>query len=193
MADKTWGNIQESKELDETQGESTAFHRRFAAGSSIIASDGRHLSLITEKKQEKAKSKGKKQKPKEIHPDAFKEIIQDSGYNHSESKQLTNLSSYDFSSNSEVFPSWKEQIVKQRKEPKDLKPKEFKNSEKTKKISDPTTFLEQAEYEQFQSNQDLTKIQKIRRNLNKVRCSVLRLSAETHLTDHGRLKENISG
>uniref|UniRef100_A0A1I7VN18 L27 domain-containing protein n=1 Tax=Loa loa TaxID=7209 RepID=A0A1I7VN18_LOALO len=42
MADKTWRNIQEPKELDETQSESVVFHHRFAAGSSIIASEG-HL------------------------------------------------------------------------------------------------------------------------------------------------------
>ncbi|VBB33945.1 unnamed protein product [Acanthocheilonema viteae] len=177
QTDKTWRNIQEPKELRQTQSE-TAFHYRFPAGSSTIASTRKNLPWITEKRQKKVKSKEKKQNHRKIGLNIFEEIIQDSGCKQSESKQIVKLSSYDFSNNSEAttFPlSWTERNIKKWKKLEDLNSKEIKNSENVKEISDPI-FLKQVEYQQFQTKQDLTKTTRIIKNLDKVRCSVPRMS-----------------
>ncbi|EFO28004.1 hypothetical protein LOAG_00480 [Loa loa] len=150
MADKTWRNIQEPKELDETQSESVVFHHRFAAGSSIIASEG-HL------RQEEVRLKGKKKKPGKTDPSVFEEIIQDSGYNNLESKQLANPSSYDFSNNTEAptfLLSSREENVKKWREMKNIKPKEIRYSKNMKEIVEPMTFFKPADKFQFQSKQN---------------------------------------
>uniref|UniRef100_A0A0R3RVN9 Wiskott-Aldrich syndrome protein family member n=1 Tax=Elaeophora elaphi TaxID=1147741 RepID=A0A0R3RVN9_9BILA len=198
MADKTWRNIHESKELDKTQSE-TSFQRRFTAGSSIIASEGERILKISKKEQKKIEqnlpqiakneqkkigTKRKKQNDTKTNQDVFEEIIQDSGCNHSESEQSVNLSSYDFSNNSEVttFPlSRKEPNVKERKESKNLKLRGIENSENAREIFNSMILLKQAKYEKLQSRQDSAKIQKIAKILNKVRCSAPRLLARTHL------------
>uniref|UniRef100_A0AAF5Q1T3 Uncharacterized protein n=1 Tax=Wuchereria bancrofti TaxID=6293 RepID=A0AAF5Q1T3_WUCBA len=104
--DKTWRNIHESKELDETQNESMAFHRRFAAGSSIITSKEQHLL------QKEIRQKDKKQKPRKNDLDIFEKINQDFGQISLKLKQLEKLSSYDISNNSEFPISSSERNVK---------------------------------------------------------------------------------
>uniref|UniRef100_A0A8R1XXK7 Uncharacterized protein n=1 Tax=Onchocerca volvulus TaxID=6282 RepID=A0A8R1XXK7_ONCVO len=86
VIDKTGHSIREPKELDETQNEFRSFHHRLAAGSSVIASEKKH-SLITKEIKKKTRPEEKKEKPRRIHADNFEDIIKDSGYNHSESKQ----------------------------------------------------------------------------------------------------------
>ncbi|KAM3715798.1 Phosphoglycolate phosphatase [Dirofilaria immitis] len=127
MINKARRNIREPKELDDTQSESTIFHRRLAGGSSIIASE-RQYPLITQKTKKEIMPKGKKSKPGEAHLNDFKKIIEDPGYNHSKS----NLSSYDFSNNSEISTFnflWREKNTKKRKKPGDLKSQGTRNSE----------------------------------------------------------------
>uniref|UniRef100_A0A183HIB2 LUZP1 protein n=1 Tax=Onchocerca flexuosa TaxID=387005 RepID=A0A183HIB2_9BILA len=142
VIDKTGHSIREPKELDETQNEFRSFHHRLAAGSSIIASEKKH-PLITEEIKKKVMPEEKTEKPRRIHADEFEDIIEDSGYNHSESRQSVNLSSYDFSDNSEIstFPFlWKGQNVKKRKGSEGLKPREIKNSENMKQIFNVKAF-----------------------------------------------------
>ncbi|CAG9529759.1 unnamed protein product [Cercopithifilaria johnstoni] len=80
MTDKTWRNIQEIKEVDDKQSDPVAFNRRFAAGSSTIASERQNLPQITKKERKKNKIEGKQTNLKRTDPNIFEEIIQNSEY-----------------------------------------------------------------------------------------------------------------
>ncbi|VDN85062.1 unnamed protein product [Brugia pahangi] len=98
IPDKTWRNIHQSKEFDETQNDSMIFHRRFAAGSCIL--------------QKKIRHNDKKQKSRKTDPVLFeKKINQHFGQIGSKLKQLAKLPSYDVSYNSEILLSSNERNV----------------------------------------------------------------------------------
>ncbi|VDK77987.1 unnamed protein product [Litomosoides sigmodontis] len=134
LIDKTWRNVQESDELDEAQSEAITFHRRFTAGSSIVASEGPNHPRVPVKREERVKPMKMVRNAGKNGSEFTRESIQDSGYNRSGSKGTTNLSSYNFSKNSEVALSCDGKNAKKWNESRELMVKKIKNSKKKKSV-----------------------------------------------------------
>uniref|UniRef100_A0A915PKH7 Uncharacterized protein n=1 Tax=Setaria digitata TaxID=48799 RepID=A0A915PKH7_9BILA len=148
--------------------ESAIFQHRLAAGASIIA-------------QKKARFKKKNQKHIRMNSDAVKQIIGNSVYNNSESKQFVNFSSYDISNNSETsIPSalWKRKHLE-----KANKLEEIQKSENVEKLSGIIAAeKKEIESEQVLIKQNLSEIERVVEDLYKNRCFVSRSAAPSYLS-----------